>query len=815
MGKRGLHFLWCLSLLAVVCMHGVVVHKYFDAFRRDAHTTVSLHRHADPTRRLRRYRGGTITNSTSFFIPQDTAESVTTTRVLSPSTDSITTASPLRSNDPVFDNNVSTALPEDIGISSSKKIAVKNATRYADPRKSKGRCTARPSRMLQELEALYLALKKFSAGADPKIREMYPTAFEDALPPTRKPPPRTMQVKGNRTQKSRPGHPSYWLLLKDINIKHIHGAGHNNIAKKTSRSKCMDNKPGINAYSWDPSSKECMYIRSQATKNIAFVEPGRVTACKVGTCENFVAAVGDLLKRLDGYYKECIDLEYSGKLAPFGESIPLNNSLAHPAKVIVTLTTVPSRLEAGDSLAEVVKSVLFRQIMQADIVWLAVPRMSRRFHIPYPNMSKPLTDLQLKSSGRFSALQCEDYGPATKLIPAISRAQPNDIVITVDDDSLYMPWVVGNLVKHSIRSKPDGIVAHIGYNSRPGKPRHPNFDYSPKFISEKAVPRKVDFVAGFGAVLYRRRFFFNEPLEKLLEREEQLFDSDESERRRRNIGMESFLVAGLEIPEFEGGRFVDDDYISCIAKLMGVQSWSVPSPLDVMANIIWSQVTEGNALSSGSNKLKNVARQERVISSFTKFVFSGVCNTQPHASGEPRRSQSNSHQNQGHHGRTLPSVYRQQNLSSVCTPFVVEKNVDFASYDLKHISQASHEHCCSFCFRTIGCHGFSYVNGHCWLKEEGFRRGRHKVATRKVVSGFFKSESVYAQNQLALLKELDASGKVNKTPSLVTPAATNHTNHAVYPSTTLARKEGSARLLVVMRTWYKTHGKRAECLKST
>lgn len=782
---RGLRFLWCLSFLAVVCMHGVVVHKYFEAFRRDAHTTVTLHRHADPTRRLRRYRDATITNSTSLFVPQDIAESVTTTRVPLPSRASITTASPVRSIDPVLDNNVSTALPEDIGLSSPKQIAVKNTTRYTHLRKSKGRCLARSSRMLQELEVLYLALKKFNAGADPKIREVYPTAFEDA-----------------------------WLLLKDINIKHIRGAGHNDIAKRKSRSSCIDNKPGINAYSWDPSSKECMYIRSQATKNIAFVEPGRVTACKVGTCKNFVAAVGDLLKRLDGYYEECIDLEYSGKLAPFGESIPLNSNLTDPAKVIVTLTTVPSRLEAGDSLAEVVKSILFGQIMQADVVWLAVPRISRRFQIPYPNMSKPLTDLQLESSGRFSALQCEDYGPATKLIPAISRARPNDIVITVDDDSLYMPWVVGNLVKHSIRNKPDGIVAHIGYNSRPGKPRHPNFDYSPKFISETGTPRKVDFIAGFGAVLYRRRFFFNESLKKLLKQEKRLFDSNESERRRRNIGMESFLVAGLEIPEFEGGRFVDDDYISCIAKLMGVQSWSVPSPLDVMAKIVWSQVTEGNALSSGSNKLKNVARQERVISSFTKFVFSGVCNTQPHASGEPRRSQSNSRQNNGHHGTTLPSVYH-QNLSSMCTPFVLEKNVDFTSYDLKHTSQASHAHCCSFCFRTIGCHGFSYVDGHCWLKEEGFRRGRHEVATRKVVSGFFQSETVYAQNQLALLKELDASRKVNKTPSLVALAATNQTNHTMYPSLTMARKEGSCRLLAVMRAWYRTHGKIAECLKST
>ena len=107
------------------------------------------------------------------------------------------------------------------------------------------------------------------------------------------------------------------------------------------------------------------------------------------------------------------------------------------------------------------------------------------------------------------------------------------------------------------------------------------------------------------------------------------------------------------------------------------------------------------------------------------------------------------------------------------------------------------------------------MDGHCWLKEEGFRRGRHEVATRKVVSGFFQSETVYAQNQLALLKELDASRKVNKTPSLVALAATNQTNHTMYPSLTMARKEGSCRLLAVMRAWYRTHGKIAECLKST
>ena len=71
--------------------------------------------------------------------------------------------------------------------------------------------------------------------------------------------------------------------------------------------------------------------------------------------------------------------------------------------------------------------------------------------------------MERESNGRYSVLTCEDFGPATKLIPALQHARSNDIVITADDDSLYQPWVIGNLVRTSVEKAPNSIVSHIGY----------------------------------------------------------------------------------------------------------------------------------------------------------------------------------------------------------------------------------------------------------------------------------------------------------------------------------------------------------------
>ena len=45
---------------------------------------------------------------------------------------------------------------------------------------------------------------------------------------------------------------------------------------------------------------------------------------------------------------------------------------------------------------------------------------------------------------------CEDYGPATKLLPVLQHEKDDDtLIITVDDDMVYRPRMVENLLLHA------------------------------------------------------------------------------------------------------------------------------------------------------------------------------------------------------------------------------------------------------------------------------------------------------------------------------------------------------------------------------
>ncbi len=415
-----------------------------------------------------------------------------------------------------------------------------------------------------------------------------------------------------------------WLTLTNINIKNRNGRGHSNVYKKENRSNCQQGK---NSYTWDSHAKECMYPVPQTNRMLALIELGHSTACKFNSnaCKIFLKAIGDMFHRLEALEKQCVDIVKSGKISThfpdhrsFNNLGTVENENEAPSRIIVSMTTIPSRFENADAITKAIKSVLFDQVMNADIVWISVPKISRRFGNAYPPVPPKLKKLERESNGRFSVLTCEDFGPATKLIPALQHARPNDIVITADDDSLYQPWVIGNLVRTSVEKAPNSIVSHIGYKLKGGKPRHPNFQYYSLQWHAKKL-REVDFIAGLGAVLYKRRFFFNAELSKIFQTSEILIDNAEGEQRRKNLKFTSFLEAALETDQFIEGRYVDDDYISGIASVMGVSRIITPACDDCGYGVIWSQVTEANALSSGHNKDKNIDRQFHVISNFQKL----------------------------------------------------------------------------------------------------------------------------------------------------------------------------------------------------
>ena len=175
---------------------------------------------------------------------------------------------------------------------------------------------------------------------------------------------------------------------------------------------------------------------------------------------------------------------------------------------VVSLSTVPERL--ADGLLEPTIQTLLRQTVVLPIV-VAVPWHSKRF----PDKSYHVPGW-LNNTRGVHVVRCEDWGPSTKLIAALDIVNEGDgIIITVDDDTLYHPRMVENLLRYAALL-PDAAIAHAGHRLwgpdldlenfrsveflRP--PHHARLHG--RSVSE---PTKGDMLHSYAGALYRRRFF--------------------------------------------------------------------------------------------------------------------------------------------------------------------------------------------------------------------------------------------------------------------------------------------------------------------
>jgi len=117
-------------------------------------------------------------------------------------------------------------------------------------------------------------------------------------------------------------------------------------------------------------------------------------------------------------------------------------------RVVVSLSTVPHRLE---NLRETIHSLL-QQSLLPDVIYVNIPNgVNRRTQEAYfvPTF---LEELQ-RQGHPIQILRGRDYGPATKLIPALENENdPLTLVVTVDDDHVYphdwlrhLVWFAGAL----------------------------------------------------------------------------------------------------------------------------------------------------------------------------------------------------------------------------------------------------------------------------------------------------------------------------------------------------------------------------------
>lgn len=121
-----------------------------------------------------------------------------------------------------------------------------------------------------------------------------------------------------------------------------------------------------------------------------------------------------------------------------------------PATVI-SLTTIPSRM---DRIHPTLESLL-RQSVAIDAVILWIPRAYRRAEFREFSLPSVPAGVDVR--------RCDiDYGPATKILPAIQAFRNRDVrILYCDDDRIYDPCWASRLIEAS-NAHPEACITAVG-----------------------------------------------------------------------------------------------------------------------------------------------------------------------------------------------------------------------------------------------------------------------------------------------------------------------------------------------------------------
>ena len=173
-----------------------------------------------------------------------------------------------------------------------------------------------------------------------------------------------------------------------------------------------------------------------------------------------------------------------------------DDARAEPPEVVVSLTTIPSRIQA---IYPTLRSLSDQTVRPARIV-VALPAYSRRQQRPYvvPDRIRQQPLVTVLAAGR-------DWGPATKLIPALEQLadRPDTLVLAVDDDNVYPRTFIETMVRHA------SVLPDAAFGLR-GWPVPASLRWRDRltiFGTDVAAPVRTDVLEGCGGILVRPRFF--------------------------------------------------------------------------------------------------------------------------------------------------------------------------------------------------------------------------------------------------------------------------------------------------------------------
>lgn len=178
--------------------------------------------------------------------------------------------------------------------------------------------------------------------------------------------------------------------------------------------------------------------------------------------------------------------------------------------IIVSLTTIPSRIQTLHKL----RDCLIRQSLSPSAI---------EINIPYKYKNRNFGDIDIYSiPSEFSVFRCDDFGPATKLIPTLTRYKNADVlIIYCDDDRIYDFQWIERLV-NAAKLHPDSAICEesLSVGEIDKNFYNPNFKKSARYRLQRYLslglykpcryPDRSDVAEGFGGALIRPQFFEND-----------------------------------------------------------------------------------------------------------------------------------------------------------------------------------------------------------------------------------------------------------------------------------------------------------------
>lgn len=166
--------------------------------------------------------------------------------------------------------------------------------------------------------------------------------------------------------------------------------------------------------------------------------------------------------------------------------------------IVVAFTTTPYRINQLKPILE----TLAAQNASIYKIYISIPYKFKRDNLEY------VIPEWLQDYKNVSILRTEDYGPGTKLLGVLEKADlpPDAIIITVDDDIFYPKNMILHLA-YKAKMYPNDAIGNSGVKV--------NYDKNGKLITNTGIGlikhyypnASVDVLEGWAGVAYRPKFF--------------------------------------------------------------------------------------------------------------------------------------------------------------------------------------------------------------------------------------------------------------------------------------------------------------------